>query len=238
MRRRDPKATTTASPTLRNKVAIALRKAIVDGVYAPGDPLGEIELARRFRVSRGPVREAMIQLQNEFLVRSYPNRGSFVYQLNQREFDEILELRSLLEPLAMEHARANASAGRLATLKKLLRELEAQARSSNSNEIAEKDFEFHVALWDLSGRPLLRDLLVQICRPMFVFFRINWNKYRRAGLDFETVAHSHQPLIDYLDGATKLSAQACFRFSLRGGAIELEGELEQPTSTPRFISAT
>jgi DNA-binding GntR family transcriptional regulator len=236
MRRRESKSSVAASPTLRNKVANALRRAIVDGEYSPGDPLGEIELARRFRVSRGPVREAMIQLQNEFLIRSYPNRGSFVYQLSQQEFDEILELRSLLEPLAMEHARDNAAPEGLAALKKLLHDLEQQARSSDSHEIAEKDFEFHVALWDLCGRPLLRDLLVQICRPMFVFFRINWNKYRRLGLNFEKVSHSHQSIIDYIEGRTEQSAQVCFRYSLQGGAVELAGDSNQSAS--RFISAT
>ena len=41
------------------------------GDYSPGSPLGEVELARCFGVSRGPVREALIQLEREYLVRSF-----------------------------------------------------------------------------------------------------------------------------------------------------------------------
>jgi len=48
-------------PGLRNKVAVALREAIKKGVYPPGSPLGRSRTRERFGVSRGPVREALIQ---------------------------------------------------------------------------------------------------------------------------------------------------------------------------------
>jgi len=102
-------------PGLRNKVAEARREAIKEGVYPPGSPLGEVELAQRFGVSRGPVREALIQLEKECLVRSYPNRGCFVAELSEQEFEEILRLRSILEPVAMEEARSRASKRQIAT---------------------------------------------------------------------------------------------------------------------------
>ncbi|MEN6604879.1 MAG: hypothetical protein ABFD86_20895, partial [Bryobacteraceae bacterium] len=76
-----------------------------------------------------------------------------------------------------------------------------------------------------------QDLLVHITRPMFVFFRINWNKYRRAGLGFEHVPHSHQLIVDYIEGNTNLSAQECFLQSLHGGALQLEGAQVPPVPT-------
>src|SRR5215475_4676467 len=97
------------SRTLRETIVESIRSAITDGIYPPGTPLAEVELAQRFKVSRGPIREALIQLQSEFLVRSYPNRGTFVHSLTEQEFDEIERLRGLLEPLAMEYAKANAT---------------------------------------------------------------------------------------------------------------------------------
>ena len=136
----------------------------------------------------------------------------------------------------MEYARANASAEQVDALKHALIEFEEHGESRDSQEIAEKDFQFHATLWDLSGHPLLRDLLVQVSRPMFVFFRINWTRYRGAGLRFEEVAQAHQQIIDYLEGTTMLSAQACFRFSLRGGVIELLGEKQRPMS--EYLAAT
>ena len=73
---------------LRGLVAQGVRDAILAGDYPPGSPLGEQELAERFSVSRGPVREALVQLEREYLVRSHPNRGFFVSVLTEREFDE------------------------------------------------------------------------------------------------------------------------------------------------------
>jgi DNA-binding GntR family transcriptional regulator len=196
--------------TLRDHLASSIRKAITDGIYAPGEPLGEEELAGRFGVSRGPVREAIIQLQKEYLVRSYPNRGSFVYQLSEDEFDQVLELRSVLEPAAMEYARMDFN-GQIETLKGLFRELQHVALAGNFEEFADKDLEFHKAVWTLSGRSMLKDLLTQICQPLFVFFKINSGKYLRAGINLEAVAQTHQLMVDYLDGKTELSARECFR---------------------------
>jgi DNA-binding GntR family transcriptional regulator len=208
--RRTTKAKKSA-PTLRHTIVEKIRNEITSGSYPPGSPLAEVELAKRFHVSRGPIREALIQLQAEYLVRSYPNRGTFVYTLTEQEFEEIERLRSLLEPLAMEYAKANATPERIAELRLLLADMIELAKSGQYHVLADRDFAFHCAMWDLSGRPFLTQILRQIAQPIFTFFKINWQRYRNSKLNLIEIIGTHDLILRYLEGTTSLSATACFR---------------------------
>ena len=110
------------------------------GEYLPGTPLGEVELAQRFGVSRGPVREALTHLERESLVRSFPNRGCFVTKLSEPEFDETMMLRSVLEPIAMQLARDKASSKDIAALRDRLRNLERVAAKVDQRTFIRKDY--------------------------------------------------------------------------------------------------
>src|SRR5688572_32659560 len=83
-----------------------LKREILSAAIAPGQPLAETELARQLGASRTPLREALIRLEADGLVRIEPRRGAFVQQLTVSDFLEINELRLVLEPYA---ARAAAS---------------------------------------------------------------------------------------------------------------------------------
>ncbi|MCL4853817.1 MAG: GntR family transcriptional regulator [Bryobacterales bacterium] len=195
---------------MRFQVAQAIRDAIRDGVYAPGSPLGEVELAERFGVSRGPVREALVELEKECLVRSFPNRGSFVAELSENEFAEILRLRALLEPVAMEEARRRASKLQLRELQLMLTELEEIGKSGDLSTFLKRDFEFHHTIWKLSGQHLLEGILVRLVKPMFVFSEILRDRYLRHGMDLVEAARDHRLMVDYMTGQTELSAAECF----------------------------
>src|SRR5512141_2804217 len=85
---------------LRSVALLSIRRAIVNGVLRPGDRLMEADIAREMGISRGPVREALRQLEQEGLVISYPHRGTFVASLAADEASEIYVMRAVLEGLA------------------------------------------------------------------------------------------------------------------------------------------
>lgn len=196
---------------LRALVTDAIRDAIMSGDYPPGSPLGEVELAERFGVSRGPVREALIQLEREYLVRSFPNRGCFVAALAEQEFDEILMLRRILEPKALEYARDKASAADIKEMRKRLRDLERTAASRDHRKYIGKDYEFHLALWEISRQPLLKEVLMRISAPVFVFEAIVEERYRSAAYDLQADARAHRSIVDYIAGQTALDAHECLQ---------------------------
>ncbi|MDZ4371831.1 MAG: GntR family transcriptional regulator [Phenylobacterium sp.] len=82
--------------SLPEQIAGRLTRAILDGDYQPGARLPEPEIAARFGVSRGPVREAFHLLAREGLVQFRPRRGVIVTDLSVEETQEIYELRGLL----------------------------------------------------------------------------------------------------------------------------------------------
>src|SRR5204862_6772887 len=81
-----------------------LRQAILQGDYAPGAHLREVEIAARHQVSRGPVREALLQLEQEGLVLLRRNRGAIVARLSRTDLEEVYSLRLALERLAVVSA--------------------------------------------------------------------------------------------------------------------------------------
>jgi DNA-binding GntR family transcriptional regulator len=90
------------SRTLRTEVLDMIRDAIMTGKLKPGEHLKEAVLAEQMSVSRSPVREALRQLEQEGLIVSIPNQGSFVKVFDEKDVEEIFTLRAALEDLACE----------------------------------------------------------------------------------------------------------------------------------------
>jgi DNA-binding GntR family transcriptional regulator len=127
-------------------VTDGIAQIILEGELKPGEKLNEVEIARRLGVSRGPVREAVRQLQEAGLLESQPFRGSFVRALNQREVAEIYTLRSLLESTAVKEAIQLATSADLAEIERALQESETAAMSNAKSRMIEADVAFHTAI--------------------------------------------------------------------------------------------
>ena len=95
---------TNAYLPLRDVVFNTLRDAILRGDLAPGERLMEIALANRLGVSRTPIREAIRKLELEGLVVMIPRRGAQVASITQKDLQDVLEVRTSLEELAVSLA--------------------------------------------------------------------------------------------------------------------------------------
>jgi DNA-binding GntR family transcriptional regulator len=154
---------TTAVPTRLPRATYAsmvterLRDSIVTGSLAPGSQLSEAELATRFGVSRGPVREALQRLIQEGLVRAEPHRGVFVPVLTDADVRDIYLAREALESAAVKHiiasSRSEAAAEDLDRLVKLMAEAEA---ADDWESVGRYDLEFHSALVAATGSERLQ----------------------------------------------------------------------------------
>src|SRR5512146_2181533 len=94
----NPKQEMNEASSLAEQVRRQLRSEIYNMVLKPGQPLIESEIARRFNISRTPVREAIKGLEAEGLAVSYPGRGSQVSEISMKDQLEALEVRELVEP--------------------------------------------------------------------------------------------------------------------------------------------
>jgi DNA-binding GntR family transcriptional regulator len=137
-------------------IANRLTEAVMDGTLAPGQQLGEVELASRLGVSRGPLREAMQRLVQQGILRSEPHRGVFVASLTADDVRDIYLARTAVESAACRlvlRGDPRRTADRLAEVHR--RMAEAAARGDHA-ELAAADMELHQVLVAASGSPRLQ----------------------------------------------------------------------------------
>jgi len=134
-----------------------LRKAIYTGQLAAGERIVERELAQRFRISRIPLRESLVRLQAEGLVRSVPFSSSYVEDLEPADVMEIYSLRLLFEPLAARLAAMHATQRFVKRLEAYCHRMTALSRKSTPVALDQVDYAFHHSIVEASGhRRLLR----------------------------------------------------------------------------------
>jgi DNA-binding GntR family transcriptional regulator len=144
--------------TLKSQLARVLRDAIIVGKFKPGDRLNESQIARQYQVSRIPVREALMQLQEQGLLMNHPRRGMFVNMLSEEDSQKISSLRIILEAEAIKLCRM-----RLTSLceKRLTGIVEAMEKQEVGSEMAAAalDLDFHRVIWENSGNSYLEKTL-------------------------------------------------------------------------------
>lgn len=156
--------------TFGQRVAGIIRDAIIRGELTSGAYLRQEELSERFRISRIPLRDALLQLEKEGFVVVLPYRGAVVAPVSAQEAREILELMTVLHPLALRLAYPNLTPEVLDLADQIL---DVRENSTDAGQWERFTKEFLMTLLQPSGRPLLlsivKDLHDQIGRYAHVY---------------------------------------------------------------------
>ena len=150
---RDAMATTT------NSSYDALREAIVRGDIAPEARLVESEISTNFKMSRGAVRTALIRLEEEGLVVREPHRGARVRKVSDAEAVEILQVRAVLEGLAVRLTAERIDDAGAARLRALLERHRELLEGGDLLGASDANADLHAALLELSGHGTARRLI-------------------------------------------------------------------------------
>jgi len=191
---------------LSEKVYAALKQDIIRGVYPPGEPLVEKDLARKSRASRTPVREAALRLQEDRLLQIVPNRGYFVSPITLQELNDVYEFR-----IAVECAAAELAARKATDLELLneLGELADTAYGADSvdayREFIEADTIFHVGIARLARNQMLvraiSEARSQMARIMYAAIDIHYYG--------EVPTREHQEIIKAIRQHNPEAARRC-----------------------------
>ncbi|MEO3475801.1 GntR family transcriptional regulator [Roseomonas sp. CAU 1739] len=157
--------------THADRVFEEIERAIVTGEFAADTRLGEETLAERFGVSRGPLREALRQLEGRGLVVRLPHAGVRVVSLGNTDLVELYEVRANLEGLACRLAAQRISTAEAAALEALLRRHgdEEGVRTGTAYFQEHGSFDFHFAIARLSKSRRLEKLL---CDDLYSLTRL------------------------------------------------------------------
>lgn len=134
--------------TLRENVSDEIRMKILSGKLVPGARIVEQELASEFGISRGPVREALRQLEEEGLVEYTRNAGCSVRQIGPEDIYEIYYMRANYEMMAVKLYGKAFPAETLGRMQRILNQM-TQLDCEAYREVFELDNRFHEQIMDL-----------------------------------------------------------------------------------------
>ena len=147
---------------LRHEILLGLRSGILSGEIPHGTRLLEIPLSTELGVSRGPVREALRQLEQEGLVEFFPHRGAIVVGVADAEMDAIYGIRGLLEERAFARAARVIDSDELDALAATVEQMIGASEAGDFAAVTEHDMRFHGRVVELSGFQYLRRLWTSI----------------------------------------------------------------------------
>ncbi|MCL6708971.1 GntR family transcriptional regulator [Pseudomonas sp. R2.Fl] len=151
-----------AITTVRKQVEDHLRRAITQGLFAPGQHLSDRVLQSTFNVSRTVVREAVRQLEAEGLIETVPHRGSFVRSVSLEEVRQIYDVRAVLEALASKGFARNASPEQIEELAAVMDEVRALIDAPQADALIDLKHKFYAILMDGCGNTYVEQMLGQI----------------------------------------------------------------------------
>jgi DNA-binding GntR family transcriptional regulator len=146
----------------RERVADALRAALIAGELRPGEVYSAPSLAARFGVSATPVREAMLDLAKEGLVDTVPNKGFRVTVVSDKQLDEYTHIRGLIEIPTVAALARTADRVSLEALRPAARVIVTAAAAGDLIAYVEADTRFHLGLLALAGNAHLVEVVADL----------------------------------------------------------------------------
>jgi GntR family transcriptional regulator, rspAB operon transcriptional repressor len=194
---------------VRPQIYVGLRQRIIRGEIPPGTALSEAEIARRFAISRQPVREAFIKLAEEGLLEVRPQRGTFVRKISKTA---VMDARFVREAVEANIVREVAAKSDLGLVARLRRQLVAQKAvpAGELYDFMRLDEEFHWTLADAAGRlygwKVIEDVKLQMDRVRHLSLR----SFPQAKL-----VRQHASIVDAIEMASPDVAERKMREHLR-----------------------
>jgi DNA-binding GntR family transcriptional regulator len=206
--------TPTVKRSLADDVVDRLRDAIFHGSFKPGEALREEQLAAMLDVSRGPVREALVQLEREGLVLVRRHRGASVARLSRTDLEDVYSLRLALERLAMQRAVRYVTDEDFLAMEAVLTAFDtALDHAPSVKEVAELDVRFHDLIYRAARHQRLYDCWANLKSQIYIFL-LSRNV---ADPDFrEITVRAHADLLDTLRTRDEARAIAAIEEHLRG----------------------
>ena len=185
-------------------ICAKIEEDMLNGRYAPGEPLDELVLAERYGVSRTPIREAIQLLVVQGLAYRIPREGAFVAKLSSKDLLALLELLAYQEGLCAMLAARRISPEALVSLRELVDRCDQAAARADVQAYAQENMAFHEVLYASCRNDFLtRD--VKTLRKRSQLYRRN--NFHQAGRMSESAA-DHRRILEAIE---KQDEQAAFR---------------------------
>ncbi len=160
--------------SLADQVFEKLENDIIIGVYAKGEILTELKLVEQLGVSRTPIREALRRLQQERLVEDTV-KGTVVLGITSKDLLDIMTIREKIEGLAAFYTAEHLNETGKENLEQISALQDFYYTKKDVEHLRQIDDRFHEMIYELSNRPVLRDMLVPLHRKT--------QRYRKVSIE-------------------------------------------------------
>ena len=214
--------------TLADNLRDDLMSAIIDGEIPQGTKISEMELAKRYGVSRGPLREAIRSLEGLRLVERRPHAGVRVISLNCEELREIYTIREALEGMAARLAATEMSDEEIAALGELLELHETQVRESEGQSYFRQhgDLDFHLQILKGShNRRLYKVMGEELYQLILMYRRHSSQRPYRASHALD----EHKQICKAIEARDPELAELLMRRHIQSATNALQSCIEEKT---------
>ena len=187
---------------LPSRVSNLLRDSIVSGRIPPGTRLIERQLAEELKISRVPIREALIQLEIEGLIASRHN-GRYVIEISEKDIHQLYEVRLALEKLAVNLAAQNTTPERAEELRSKMQAMKEASARKDITSYVRNDFEIHQLIWNHAENHYLNDALKTLAGPIYMFIADNSSFF-----GWEQTLELHEELVESINSGDIQAAEA------------------------------
>ncbi|TCP44335.1 GntR family transcriptional regulator [Rhodovulum marinum] len=190
-----------------DRIADSLESLIFDGTFSDGERLDEVQLAKRFSVSRTPIREALQRLAMSGLVEQIPRRGVFVRQPGLVELVEMFEVMAELEAVCARLAAVRITDDALDDLRATNQRCQQAVAAQDADGYYRENERFHAILYRQSGNGFLEQECLRLHRRLQPFRRL---QLRLRGRLKQSMAE-HEAVVAALEAGDGDTAAATIR---------------------------
>ena len=196
-----------------DQIRMRIESAIASGELLPGDAIDDIALAHHYKVSRTPVREALLQLQAQGILSSTPRGGSMVAKMNLQQLLSLWELLAELEGIAVRLACERMTNDDLKALMKLHRSSKKIADKEDMDGWQDANLKFHEVIYEGARNPFLRQEVLRIRSRTGVYRRHAFGALGRIKSSYD----QHEKIVNAVEKREAEAASLCMADHMRPG---------------------
>lgn len=217
-----PTNASSASSTLGERVYKALLDDILTGEIPPGTKISEVELAQKYGVSRGPLRDALRQLERIRLVVHTPHLGARVVDLSLEAIVEVFLVREAMEGMAARLAATRMTDAEIDALERLLDAHEQDLKEKAIYDQYDGDLDFHGRIVAGARNDLIDGL---VCRDLYYILRLYRAQHAASRSRGQRALTEHRRILDAIRDRDPELAEIMMRRHIANARLNLEKNL-------------
>jgi len=211
-----------------------LKKSIVDGFYRPGQRLRALRVAQEFKISRTPVKEALVRLEQEGLIRREQDSGFVVRGLSVGEILDLYRVREILEVEAARTAFPNLTPAALDAMRKALDYADALLAQELYADFLRASRKFHDLIAAQSQNTVLQEVLANLGARFWSIGTVVVSRHRQRAHD---IRRENRAILDALAAGDLKIVEKAVKAHVKGAASAVHLFIERETQHLFIVAA-